>query len=149
MTLAVILSSTETSINVYKAQVEQAQAALKTAQTTLNNGTISAPISGSVTAKNIKAGEMASPNTALLTISNPNALVVNAYAPIDVVGDLCEGQDVVIKVSEAGDTTFKGKISVINSKLNSQNRSILVKIIISDPTSELKPGMFAEVGIEE
>jgi multidrug efflux pump subunit AcrA (membrane-fusion protein) len=140
---------TETSINVYKAQVEQAQAALKTAQTTLNNGTISAPISGSVTAKNIKAGEMASPNTALLTISNPNALVVNAYAPIDVVGDLCEGQDVVIKVSEAGDTTFKGKISVINSKLNSQNRSILVKIIISDPTSELKPGMFAEVGIEE
>ena len=141
--------ATETSIDVYKAQVEQAEAALKTAQTSLSNGTITSPISGVVNAKNINVGEMASPSTTLVSISNSSALCVNAYAPLDIVSELKEGQDVVVKVSEVENTEFEGKISVINSKLNSQSRNILVKVTLSDPNSQLKPGMFAEIGLKE
>jgi len=141
--------ATETSINIYKAQVEQAEAALKTAQTALNNGTITTPISGVVNAKSINVGEMASANTTLASISNASALYVNAYAPLEIVSDLKEGQDVIVKVSEVQGVEFEGKIAVINSKLNSQSRNILVKVALSDPNSLLKPGMFAEVGIKE
>lgn len=141
--------ATETSIDVYKAQVEQAEAALKTAQTALNNGIITSPISGVVNSKNINVGEMASPGANLASISNPDALVVNAYAPLDIVNQLQEGQDVVVKVAEVEDTEFEGKILVINSKLNSQSRNILVKVSLSDPDSQLKPGMFAEVALKE
>lgn len=108
--------ATQTSIDVYKAQVAQAEAALKTAQTTLNNGTLTAPISGVVNAKSINVGEMASPGATLVSISNPDALVVNAYAPLDIAGQLQEGQDVVVKVSEVDNVEFDGKITVINSK---------------------------------
>ena len=141
--------ATQTSIDVYKAQVAQAEAALKTAQTTLNNGTLTAPISGVVNAKSINVGEMASPGATLVSISNPDALVVNAYAPLDIAGQLQEGQDVVVKVSEVDNVEFDGKITVINSKLNSQSRNILVKVRLSDPNSQLKPGMFAEIGLKE
>ncbi|SFC41160.1 efflux RND transporter periplasmic adaptor subunit [Clostridium uliginosum] len=141
--------ATETSIDVYKAQVEQAEAALKTAQTALSNGTITAPISGVVNAKNINIGEMASPSATLVSISNSSTLFVNAYAPSDIISELKEGQDVAVKVSEVPDTVFEGKIAVINSKLNSQSRNILVKVTLSDPNAQLKPGMFAEVGLKE
>ncbi|MDR3594978.1 efflux RND transporter periplasmic adaptor subunit [Clostridium sp.] len=141
--------ATETSIDVYKAQVEQAQAALKTAQTALSNGVITSPISGVVNAKSINVGEMASPGVTLASISNADALCVNAYAPLDVVGQLQEGQDVVVKVAEVDNTEFDGKISVINTKLNSQSRNVLVKVTLSDPKSQLKPGMLAEVGLKE
>lgn len=141
--------ATETSIDVYKAQVEQAEAALKTAQTALNNGIITSPISGVVNSKNINVGEMASPGANLASISNPDALVVNAYAPLDIVNQIQEGQDVVVRVAEVEDTEFEGKILVINSKLNSQSRNILVKVSLSDPDSQLKPGMFAEVALKE
>jgi multidrug resistance efflux pump len=141
--------ATQTSIDVYKAQVAQAEAALKTAQTTLNNGTLTAPISGVVNAKSINVGEMASPGATLVSISNPDALVVNAYAPLDIAGQLQEGQDVVVKVSEVDNVEFDGKITVINSKLNSQSRNILVKVSLADPNSQLKPGMFAEIGLKE
>ena len=50
----------KSSIDVYQAQVNQAEAALKVAQTALSNATITAPISGVVNAKNINVGEMAS-----------------------------------------------------------------------------------------
>lgn len=141
--------ATESSIDVFKAQVEQSEAALKTSQTSLINGTITSPISGVVTAKNINVGEMASANAALASISNINALCVNAYAPLDIVNQLKEGQDVVVKVSEVENVEFEGKIIVINSKLNSQSRNVLVKVSLSDPNSQLKPGMFAEVGLKK
>ncbi|OOM78098.1 efflux RND transporter periplasmic adaptor subunit [Clostridium sp. BL-8] len=141
--------ATETSIDVFKAQVEQAQAALKTAQTALDNATITSPISGKVTAKSINVGEMASPGVALASISDPNALVVNAYVPLEISNQLKEGSDVTVRVSEVGDTEFEGKIAVINSKLNSQSNNVLVKVSLSDPNSLLKPGMFAEIGLKE
>jgi multidrug resistance efflux pump len=140
---------TTTSVDVYKAQVEQAEAALKTAQTSLSNGVITSPISGVVNAKSINVGEMASVGTTLVSISNPEALYVNAYAPLDIVGQVKDGQDVVVKISEVENTEFQGKISVINSKLNSQSRNILVKVSLSDPNVQLKPGMFAEIGLKE
>ncbi|WP_238916433.1 HlyD family secretion protein [Clostridium sp. YIM B02555] len=141
--------ATETSIDVYKAQVEQAEAALKTAQTALSNGVIASPISGVVNAKSINVGEMASPGVTLASISNADALYVNAYAPLDIVGKLKEDQDVVVKVAEVEDTEFEGKITVINTKINSQSRNVLVKVALIDPKSELKPGMLAEVGLKE
>lgn len=141
--------ATETSIDVFKAQVEQAEAALKTAQTALNNATITSPISGVVNAKSINVGEMASVGTTLVSISNADALYVNAYAPLEIVSQLQEGQDVVVKVAEVENTEFEGKILVINTKLNSQSRNVLVKVALSDSKSQLKSGMLAEVGLKE
>ena len=139
--------ATETSIDVYKAQVQQAEEGLKTAQVALNNGTITAPISGKVTVKNINKGEMASPGSTLLSISNTDTLCVNAYAPLSIVKNLKEGQAVTVKVSEIEDSEFEGTISVINSELNSQSNNVLVKITLANSNSQLKPGMFAEVSV--
>lgn len=141
--------ATETSIDVYKAQVEQAQAALKTAQVSLDNGAITSPIAGVVNTKSINVGEMASTGATLVSISDPNTLVANAYVPIEIANQLKEGQDMIVRVSEIADTEFEGKITVINSKLNSQSNNVLVKVSLSDPNSLLKPGMFAEIGLKE
>jgi RND family efflux transporter, MFP subunit len=141
--------ATKSSIDVYQAQVNQAEAALRVAQAALSNATITAPISGVVSAKNINVGEMASTSATLLSIVNSSGLSVNAYAPLEVVNQLKEGQDVVVKVSEIPDKQFEGKITVINSKLNSQSRNVLVKVALSDPNSLLKSGMFAEVGLKK
>lgn len=141
--------ATKSSIDVYQAQVNQAEAVLKVSQAALSNATITAPISGVVSAKNINVGEMASTSATLLSIVNSSGLSVNAYAPLEVVDQLKEGQDVVVKVSEIPDKQFEGKITVINSKLNSQSRNILVKVAVADPNSQLKSGMFAEVGLKK
>lgn len=141
--------ATETSLNVYRAQVAQAEAALKTAETALSNGTIVAPISGIVNSKIINVGDMAKSNETIISISNSGGLSIDAYAPSEVVNDLKEGQDVVVKVAEIKSDQIIGKISVINSTLNSQNRNILVKVTLSDPNAQLKPGMLAEIGLKE
>lgn len=139
---------TESSIDVFRAQVDQANAALKTAQVALSNATITAPIDGAVSAKNINVGEIASPGSKLISIVNSSNLYVNAYAPVDVASELSAGQDVVVKVSDLDNKEFQGKVSVINSKLDSASTDVLVKVTITDKDPDLKPGMFAEVGLK-
>jgi multidrug resistance efflux pump len=140
---------TESSINVYKAQVNQAQAALKTAQTALSNATITSPISGVVNMKKINVGDTVTPGTALLSIINSTNLYINAYAPSEIVAQLKEGEEVVVRVSDLPDKEFRGKISVINSNLDSETRDTLVKVALVDSDSRLKPGMFAEIGLKK
>jgi len=140
---------TKSSIDVYQAQVTQAEVALKTAQTSLNNAIITAPISGIVNTRNINVGDVASADKVLVSITNVSNLYVNAYAPADIISKISEGQNVIIKVSEVPDKKFHGKIAVINSTLNSQSRDILVKVTLTDKDPNLKPGMFAEIGLDK
>ena len=85
----------------------------------------------------------------LLTIINLDTIIVNAYIPSTYINRVSVNQQVVIKVSEIPDKEFEGEISVIDSAVDSKNKSILVKVNFKDKDPLLKPGMFAEIGIRE
>jgi multidrug resistance efflux pump len=138
---------TAESIAVAEAQVKSAQAALNTAQVQLQNGTLSSPISGVVTAKNINVGELATMGAPLISIVNLDTIIINAYMPSTYINKVSVNQEVVIKVSEIPDKEFEGQISVIDSAIDSKNKNILVKVKFKDKDPLLKPGMFAEIGI--
>ena len=141
-------SETRESLNVLQAQVKQAQAALELAQAQLANTTITAPVSGVVSARNINPGELASPGAALLTVVNIDALYVKASLPVEFTEDVAPGQEVIIKTAEIPDKEFTGEISVIDQVLDSRNRSVLVKVNLENPDSVLKPGMLAEIALK-
>lgn len=138
---------TAESIAVAEAQVKSAEAALNTAQVQLKNGTLSSPISGVVTAKNINIGELATMGAPLISIVNLDTIMINAYMPSTYINRVSVNQEVVIKVSEIPDKEFDGEISVIDSAVDSKNKNILVKVKFKEKDPLLKPGMFAEIGI--
>jgi HlyD family secretion protein len=140
--------ATKETVMILEKQVQQARAALEVAKTQLDNGTIVAPLSGTVTVKNINVGELASPGVTLVSIVNDEDLYVNAYLPASMVGQVKQGQQVIIKVSEMPYKNFDGEITVMNSVINSLSKNILVKVSFKIPDSGLKPGMFAEIALK-
>ena len=140
---------TQETLNVLQAQVKQAQAALELANTQLSNGTIISPISGTVSAKNINVGELASPGVTLLSIVNVDTLYINASLPDGLIGSVKVGQAVVVKVADIPDKEFTGEISVVDPVIDSRSRSVLVKIKLDNPDSVLKPGMLAQIGLKK
>lgn len=141
-------SSASSNISTYQSQINQAQAVLKTAQNSLNNATITSPISGTVSAKNVNVGDMAYPGKPLISIVNSDKLYVNAYVPSYILNKITVGQNVIIRVPDLPDQDFQGKVTVINSKVESQSSDILVQVSINGKNPSLKPGMFAEIGLE-
>ncbi|WP_407306938.1 HlyD family secretion protein [Desulfosporosinus sp. SB140] len=140
---------TQETINVLQAQVKQAQAALDLAKTQLANGTIVAPISGTISAKNINIGELASPGVALLSVVNDDSLFVSASLPAGLVGSVKAGQEVLVKVSEIPDKEFVGEVASVDPVIDSRSTSVLAKIQIKNPDPVLKPGMLAEIGLKK
>lgn len=140
--------ATEQDIEAAAAAVKQAEAAVKTEKTNLNYGIITAPISGTVTAKNINKGEMSGVGQPLITIVGSTTLYIDSYAPEEILPRLKVGQKVNIKICEFPDKTFQGEISIIDAQVDSRNKKTLVKISINDKSESIKPGMFAEIGLK-
>jgi len=140
---------TKETIDVLQAQVKQAQAALDLAKTQLAYGTIVSPVSGTVSAKNINVGELASPGVTLLSVVNVDSLFINASLPAGLVGSVKDGQEVVVKVSEIPDKEFPGEVSMVDPVIDSRSTSVIVKIQIKNPDPILKPGMLAEIGLKK
>lgn len=139
---------TPESLNVLRAQVKQSQAALDLAKTQLANGTIVSPISGIVCAKNINAGELASPGTVLVSIVNPSSLSIKASLPDGFIDNVKVGQEVIVKVTEFPDKEFSGEVSVINPVIDSRSKTTLTEVKLLNQDSILKPGMLAEIGLK-
>lgn len=140
---------TKETINVLQAQVKQAQAALDLAKTQLANGTIVSPVSGTVSAKNINLGELASPGVVLLTVVNADSLFVKASLPAGLMESVKVGQAVTVKVTGIPDKQFPGEVSFMDPVVDSRSKSVLVKVKLNNPDSILKPGMLAEIGLNK
>lgn len=140
---------TQETINVLQAQVKQAQAASNLAKTQLTNGRIVSPVSGTVSARNINVGELASPGVVLLSVVNVDSLYINASLPVGLMDSVKVGQSVVVKVAEIPDKEFSGKVSVVDPVIDSRSRSVLVRIELIKTDTILKPGMLAQVGLKK
>ncbi|MHC6181187.1 efflux RND transporter periplasmic adaptor subunit [Clostridium sp. JNZ X4-2] len=141
-------NSDTSNVSGYQSQLAQAQSELKASQAALDAAVITAPISGTVSSRNVNVGDMVTPGKPLISIVNTDNLYVNAYAPTRILNQIKVGQSVAVKVPDVSDNEFSGKIAVINSKLNSQSSDVLVKVTLDNKNELLKPGMFAEVGLK-
>lgn len=140
--------ATQSDINASEALVKQFQAASEIQKTSLSHMVIAAPISGTVTVKNINVGEMSGIGQPLITIVNGNELHIDSYAPEELLPKLKVGLQVNVKISEFPNKIFQGEISTINAQIDSRNKNALVKIMLKDSSDILKPGMFAEIGLK-
>ena len=140
--------ATDQEINAAQASVKEAQTAVESYQTQLDNGIITSPISGTVSVSNIHEGEVAGTGVTLVTVVNSDNLYVDGYIPEDILSEIKIGQEVIVKVSNLADKRFKGEISVINPVVNSNNKNV-VRVTLKDGNDILKPGMTAEIGLSK
>lgn len=138
--------SWETEITSAKTAVQQAQVALELAQKKLADATITAPISGIVSRRNVDLGDMASPQAPAFEIVDMD--VVKAKVNV-IESDLYKikvGDEALVSV-EAFQKPVKGKVTLISPILDKMSRTATVEISIDNKDYKLKPGMFARAEV--
>lgn len=129
------------------AQVSQAQAGVNAAQVQLNNATATSPISGIVSAKDVKVGQLASGQSGSVTIIDSSSFIADINVPDKIIGKIQIGQSVQVSINALGDKKVSGVIDKISPNSNSKDNSYLVKVKIDNSNGELKAGMFAKVSL--
>ena len=145
----------------YKAaqdQVEQATAALRQARDDLSKTTIYAPMAGTISALNKEQGEIALGSQfqkdVILVIGDLTQMEAQVNVDENDVGSIAIGQKAEIQVDALPDRTLNGVVSEISNSANTsgngtteQKTEFAVKITITDPPKELRPGMTASAEI--
>ncbi len=109
--------------------------------------TLFAPINGKILEYKVVLGAMVDQSTEILTILNPEVLVVDAEIYEKDIAKIRIGQNVEISVPAYPREKFEGKVSYISDVLTEETRTITVRAEIENKEYKLKPGMFADVTI--
>ncbi|WP_411681413.1 efflux RND transporter periplasmic adaptor subunit [Clostridium thailandense] len=143
----IIEKSGPQSTQAAAAQVAQTQAGVNAAQIQLNNASITSPIAGVVSAKDVKIGQLASGQSGSVTIIDSSSFIAEVSVPDKVVGKLQVGQSVQVSISALDNKKVTGVIDKISPNSNSKDNSYTIKVKIDNSKGELKAGMFARVSL--
>ncbi len=146
------------TVDQARARLDQANQALALAQTQLSYATLTSPLSGVVLSTNIEPGEYVAPGTPVVTVGDLDHVWLRAYINETDLGRVKVGQRVRVTTDTYPDKGYEGRVSFIASQAEFTPKNVQtekervklvyrIKIDISNPNMELKPGMPADADI--
>ena len=141
------------NVALYKAQVEQAQAALDYNKIQLGYTKIVSPVDGIIVSKSVEEGQTVAASFETPTLFNVAEDLTKMQIEASVVeADIAkvkEGQKVQFNVDSFPNETFEGVVTQVRNEAVTTSNVVTYQVVIAVDNSELKfkPGMTANVEI--
>jgi len=130
-------------------QLEQIEAAYKgneahvaSARARVNDTVIRAPFAGRVGLRRISVGSLISPGTVITTLDDTSTIKLDFTIPETFLSAVKPGLDITAHSVAYPDTSFSGKVSSVDSRVDPATRSVTVRALLPNVDGLLKPGMF-------
>lgn len=133
----------ETARFEYRSQLAQ----LELAQLKLQYATVTAPIGGIVTQRQVKQGNMIQTNSVMFTIVDPDSLEAVMHLPQKEMGHLAAGQEVRLQVDAFPGAHISGRVERVRPSVDSDTGTFRVTASVSNKDRRLQAGMFGRVEI--
>lgn len=125
----------------------QAEDGVSTVQDTMDDLTMTAPISGLISAVNVVENQYASNAQPAIVITNIDRVKVTVNVTENLINRLSVGEKVEISIPALGEEVFAGTIDTISPVSNMATLLYPVTIYVENPDHIIKPGMFASAKI--
>lgn len=146
-------------IAIDRTNVSVARQNLELSRIRLGYTVLHAPTSGVVTVRQAELGEVMSPGTPVVTISDVDHIWLRGYVGETDLGRVRWGQPVTVKTDTFPSKTYKGRVSFISSQAEFTPKSVethtervtlvyRIKVDLENLNHELKPGMPADAEID-
>ncbi len=109
--------------------------------------TIYSPVSGYITNKQILPNMYVQPETMLYTIADLSDVWVLAQVFQSDAGKIKPGDRAEITVDAYPGKTFYGRVDYLLPQLDQNTRTLPVRLVFSNPSLKLKPGMYVNVAV--
>ena len=129
--------------------VRQAEAQEGLARTQVADTRLVSPLAGLVARRGVQPGEQVGPGMPVFTIIAVDPVQVRVGVPEAEVGRVRQGQTATISIPALGGQSFEGRVRVVGVAADPMSRTYVVRISVPNPERLLKPGMIAEVRIND
>ncbi len=151
--------SRKEDIAISRANLNEANASLGLSQVNLSYTVLRAPSTGVVTVRQAELGEVVSPGSPVVTLSDLDHIWLRAYVAETDLGRITWGQEVTVTTDTYPGKQYHGRISFISPDAEFTPKSVQttnervtlvyrIKIDIDNFNHELKPGMPADARID-
>ncbi|MCW9709189.1 efflux RND transporter periplasmic adaptor subunit [Fodinibius salsisoli] len=130
-----------------KYEYQAQKSAYELADLQIKHSQIRAPISGVISDRMIKVGNMINSDQEVYQITDFNPLLAVLNVPEHEMDKLKKGQPALIQVDAITSQTFEGTVLRISPTVDPETGTFEVTVSIQDESRRLKPGMFGRVQI--
>jgi membrane fusion protein (multidrug efflux system) len=139
--------ATRAQLDLQTAAAERARAEAAQARAAIGDRMIRAPFSGRTGLRAISAGAVVQAGTPLVTISDLSRIKLDFTVPETRLAALAVGQEIEASAAAFPGETFRGRIATIDPVIDPSSRAVMVRAILPNPGTRLKPGMLLSVRI--
>lgn len=119
------------------ASLQQAQANVERTEAEIKKKHILAPFSGQLGIRQVNLGQYITPGqTAIVTLQSLDPLYLEFYLPEQMLKRLHINQAIQFSIEEFSNVLFEGKITAINSKVDTNTHNILIQATLPNCPSE-------------
>src|SRR5439155_14235193 len=136
-------------VDQYRAQLQQAKAALAAAQSRRLDRAIRAPFSGVVGLSDVAPGALINPGTPIVSLDDLAVVRVDFDIPDRFLAGLKAGLPITARSDSYPDEVFNGSIAQFDTRVNEQTRAIRARAEFPNPGGRLKPGMLMRVASDQ
>jgi HlyD family secretion protein len=129
-----------------QAQLDAAKGRHQGARVQLEYSRILSPLNGVIADRPMYAGEMASPNSPLLTVMDISQIVARANVPSGELMLIEVGNEATITMADSS-VEVRGKVTVVSPALDPNSTTAEVWVQAPNPGEHLKPGFSVQVAI--
>jgi len=108
-----------------------------------------APSDGVITELNVREGQQVAPGMPLMRIADLSRVWITIELPETQAGLIRAGEKATARLRGIPGKTFSGEVEYVYPRLEASTRTVSARIAFENPKGELKPGMYADVSLEQ
>lgn len=128
-----------------RAGFEQTEARVRALQARVGDRTIRAPFSGVMGLRTASPGALVRPGDQIGTLDDISEIKLDFDVSESQFGQVRPGSEIAATTTAHPGRTFAGRVADIDSRVNTQSRTVRVRAILPNRDGALKPGMLMSV----
>jgi membrane fusion protein (multidrug efflux system) len=108
---------------------------------------VHAPFDGQLGIRQVNVGEMINSGKQVVSLQALDPVYVDFALPQQELSKLAPGLEALVRTDAAPGREFKGKLTALNSMVDTVTRNVTLQATLENPDHALKPGMFVKIDI--
>src|SRR5438876_51579 len=132
---------------ISKAELDAAESKFKQKEGVVRHKEVRAPFDGQLGIRQVNVGQMIKEGQQVVALTALDPVYVDFALPQQELAKLSTGLEVRVLSDAIPGREFKGKLTAINSMVDSTTRNVTLQATLENPDHALRPGMFAKVEV--
>jgi membrane fusion protein (multidrug efflux system) len=134
-------------IDAAESKFKQKQGVVEQMRSMISKKTVRAPFDGQLGIRQVNIGQMINAGQQVVPLTSLDPVFADFALPQQYLGQLTPGLEVHVTTDALPGRVFNGKLTAINSMVDSSTRNIMLQATLENGDHALRPGMFAKAEV--